>query len=464
MPNRRGRRTAGWARRSAIVAAVVAVVAGVLPESPAPAVTLAGPVTVTQAFAGPIAGAVAIAWARAPDGGSPITTYGFSMSVNGGTTWSAVHSFASKNLVERSSIVPSLACTNINPGSQGCLYRIYAANVLGFGPPSKPVALWAAPGTPLALRAVADSDFNTAALTWRVPVSNGGFTITGFDVLGSMDGAASQILTTVSRPSATVPCTAKRTCAYSVRAINSRGKSPASTTATVVPAPRMVQAAALENSGSDAANGQSVLTLSWRPPFIGGLPPDHYDVEACALAVGDTTSCSPSSTAWSGVTQVFPTSGVALTASATCQATSATCLMRVRAVNARGGAGPWRAIDLEPWAPFAVTVTPGPARGSVTVHFRGPAEAGRSGPGTRHYRVLVCDTGCDATAKWRTVSDAVPWPPQPPAPYLAGWFSCRAVPRTAPSTPRHCRVRMQFVDGLGNEGILSGAAVGDEHP
>src|SRR5262249_48749764 len=139
---RLGWRTAGWLRRSAVVAAAGAVIAGLAPATPAPAVTLAGPPLITLSFAGPEPGAVGIGGSQAGDGGSPITTYGFPMSVNGGTTWSAVHSFASKSLVQTSATFPSLVCTNANPGSQGCLYRIHAANVLGFGPPSKPVALW----------------------------------------------------------------------------------------------------------------------------------------------------------------------------------------------------------------------------------------------------------------------------------------------------------------------------------
>jgi hypothetical protein len=440
------------------------MIAGAAPATPAPAVTLAGPPVITSAFAGPAPGVVAIVWAPAPNGGSPVTTYGFSMSVNGGTTWSAVRSFASKNLEQTSGSSPALFCTNANPGSQGCLYRIYAANVLGFGPPSGAVALWASPGAPRHLDAVTDLDFNTTTLTWNVPAFNGGLPINGYDVLASMDGAASQVLTTVAALQVTVPCTGMRTCAYSVRAVNSHGTSPASATATVTPAPGTVRNMAIANPGSDAATGRSVLQLKWAQPLTG-LPVDRYQISMCGLVVGAPASCDPANASWIAVTEVFPTAGDPLAASANCQAGHATCFMRVRGVNARGGAGPWHSIGLEPWAPYAVTVNPGPGRGSVTVHFKGPAESGLSGAGFKHYRVIVCDTVCNFRRNWRTVSDAVPYPPDGTAPYLAGWFYCRAVPpKTTPPQPRQCRVRMQFVDGLGNAGILSAAVVGDERP
>ena len=132
-------------------------------------------------------------------------------------------------------------------------------------------------------------------------------------------------------------------------------------------------------------------------------------------------------------------------------------------MNVRGGEGPWREIDLEPWAPYSVTVKPGPARGSVTLHFLGPGESGRAGTGTKHYRVIVCDTVCNVASSWRTVSDAVPYPPAAPAPYLAGSFPCHATPLTGSAPACRCRVRMQFVDGAGNAGIVSAVASGLEH-
>jgi hypothetical protein len=440
-----------------------AIVAGVVPATSAPAVTLPRGPLVTAAFAGPATGAVAIVWVKPVDGGSQIMTYGFSVSVNGGTTWTAVRSFASKSLVQTTATFPALVCTNTTPGSQGCLFRIYAANLLGFGAPSKPVALWTAPGAPRALDAVANPEFTTAALTWQAPSVNGGLMITGYNVLGSMDGAAAQLLTTVSTRAATVACTGARTCAYSVRAINSHGTGPASSPATVTPAPGPPQRLTLKNGGSNSATGRSVLNFAWAQALTG-LPADRYDVEVCSLRVGVPTACDPLSTSWTGRTELFPITGASLAVTAGCPAGQLTCLMRVRAVNDRGGEGPWRALDLRPWAPYSLTVTSGPARGSVTVHFRGPAESGLTGTETKHYRVIVCDTVCNVAANWRIASDAVPYPPTAPAPYLAGSFSCRAVPPGIAPQPRQCRVRMQFVDGMGNAGSLSAAASGPEHP
>lgn len=469
-PKRLGRRTAGWVRRSVVIGAAAAILVGAAPEAPAPAITLAGPPLIVTAVAGPAPGAVLITWAKAQDGGSAVTTYGFSVSVNGGTTWSATKSFGSNRLAQSTALFPSFVCSNASPGSQGCLFRIYAANALGFGPPSKPVALWTSPSAPRAVDATAtDVDFNSATVTWIRPTVDGGLTITGYEVFGSMDGAAAQLLTTVTTLRATVPCPAKSTCTYSVRAVNAHGKSPMSKTSTVTPAPGPVQALTLRNPGSDPATGQSLLDLTWTRSLTG-LAVDRYDVELCGLRVGLPASCAATNPGWTEAGAVFPVTGVPLTASANCQAGYATCLMRVRAMNARGGVGPWRTIDLQPWAPFDVTVSGGKYPGTVWVHFRGPAESGHTGTGTKHYRVMVCETGCGATRNWRTVSDSVPYPPTGSAPYLAGLFSCRppAVPSLQPASAsgesRECRVRMQFVDGLGDASILSAAVIGNEHP
>jgi hypothetical protein len=446
-----------------MVGAAVVVVVAAAPVASAPAATLAGPPLITHAIAGPATGRVTLTWTRGGDGGTPITTYGFSESINGGSTWTAVHSFASKNLTQSTGTFPSLVCTNTSPGSKGCLFRIHSANALGFGAPSKPAALWTVPSAPraLSLAAVAP-DFSTVTLVWKVPVVNGGFAITGFDVLGSMDGGVAQTLTTTSATNATVSCPAKRTCLYSVRAINPQGKSPASAPLTVTPAPGVVQHMTVRNSGSDTATGLSVVDLGWTDPLTGLRPVDHYDIQRCDLRVALLTSCDPSSTGWVADGQVFPVAGVPLAAEANCPAGYATCFVRVRAVNGRGGAGAWRTLGLEPWAPYSLTVAPGRARGSVIVHFNGPAESGRTGPAAKHYRVMVCDEGCGSASNWETVSDAVPYPPTPPTPYLAGTFSCRTIPPLAAPQTRQCRVRMQFVDGLGNTGILSAAAVGTE--
>jgi hypothetical protein len=374
-----------------------------------------------------------------------------------------VRSFASKSLVQTTGSFPALVCTNTAPGSQGCLFRIYAANLLGFGAPSKPVALWAVPSAPRALDVLADPDFTTAALMWKPPAADGGLRVTGYDVLGSMDGAPPHVLTTVATLNASVACTAARTCAYSVRAINAHGKGPASAPATVTPAPGQPQGVTLENTGSDPATGRTVLKIAWLPP-VSGLPPEHFDAEVCGLRVDVPGSCDPASSGWAGRIQMYPVTGAPFALTANCQSGVLTCLMRVRGVNDRGGEGAWRAVDLRPWAPFSLTVAPGPTRGSVTVHFLGPRESGRSGTETKHYRVIVCDTVCNVASNWRIASDAVPYPPTPPAPFLAGSFLCRAAPVTGPPQPRQCRVRMQFFDGTGAAGILSAAASGSERP
>jgi hypothetical protein len=473
---RLGRRRTGWRQRSVFVAAVASVSAaiGAASVASAPAATLPMPPVVLAAAAGsaggPAPGAVFVRWAAAKDGGSRITTYGFSVSVNGGTTWSAERAFNSTALVQATKIFPAFVCSNTKPGSKGCLFRIYSTSAVGTGPPSKPVALWTVPGAPRALTAIPGSGLDTTGLIWKVPVSTGGLLLTGFDVSASMDGhAATHSLVAATVRSVTLPCTGERTCAYSVRAANSQGASPPSATVTITTAPGSPTAVTLHNAGSDPSTGYSVLDLGWRDP-VTGLVVDHYDVEQCGARVGLVHSCDPSSLAWNGRRFILPSISAPLESHANCRAGYATCYMRVRGVNARGGAGVWRTLDLEPWAPFGVKVTPGATRGTVVVKFSGPAESGRSSTtALKHYRVFVCEIACTVAASWRVVSDAVPYPPAGNAPFTAGTFQCHTVPsppapaQTQSIAARQCQVRMQFVDGLGAAGSMSGLAIGSEH-
>ena len=205
------------------------------------------------------------------------------------------------------------------------------------------------------------------------------------------------------------------------------------------------------------------MAVAWSPSLTGQAI-DHYDVEQCGMVVGAIHTCDATSSSWTDRVEVDPGSGNRLTTSATCNAGLATCVVRIRGVNERGGAGAWHALDLEPWAPFGVSVAPGPSHRSVVVKFSGPTESGAGPTAAKHYRLLVCDGNCGVSSSWQTASDALPYPPVGTAPFTAGTFSCAtAVPAIQSVGPRQCQVRMQFVGGSGEVSISSAIGRGLEH-
>ena len=215
---RLGGRASAWARRSTVVAAAIVAV-GVVPISSAPAANTPGVPVITRGAAGPAAGAVLISWSLPARGGGPITDYKYTMSVDGGATWSRARAFGSPVRIESTVARPSFVCPNSLPGSKGCLYRIFAVNVYGTGFASKPVALWTVPDAPVARGAFpTDNTFSTMSFFWSPPVHTGGLPITGYQVSGSMDGGPKQALVVTTTPTASVPCTGTTTCSYTVRA------------------------------------------------------------------------------------------------------------------------------------------------------------------------------------------------------------------------------------------------------
>jgi len=443
------------ARGAAVVALVIGAVA-IPAASAAPAAGTPGPPRVTYASAGPDPGAVNLQWLAPSDPGTTaVTAYLFSISLDGGTTWSPPVSFGNTNHFAYSFAVPAIRCTDIAVGSKGCSYRIYAQNASGIGSPSPAVVLWVAPSAPgITSTALADPSYGHVLVHWVPSNITGGFAPT-YTVMASMDGHAEQAATTTSANAISVPCSGAVTCTYRVRAATSLGTSGFGPAATFVTAPGGVGRLSAQNTNPDVVSGNSTVRVTWTPP-VAGMPAASYQVQRCFIRGGVTTGCTTTAGAWgytAAVQAVTPTGTVAATQP--CAEGSATCHYRVRGLNARGGAGGWLMAGIEPWAPFGVRTTPGRTKGTVSVTFNGPAESGAGAPAAKHYQVLFCTSNCNDATRWRDSGLKIPYPPNGTAPFAAGTFACKN-----PVTTLTCYVRMRFIDGLGRSSALTTALTG----
>src|SRR5262245_10965227 len=105
----------------AVAAAVTVGLVSVVPRSSSAVIVTPGEPTAVAATAGPAPGAVRISW-QAPTwhGTSAITTYMYSVSVDGGTTWSPPATLNRTIHLVDSSEFPAIACHNTAIGSKGC--------------------------------------------------------------------------------------------------------------------------------------------------------------------------------------------------------------------------------------------------------------------------------------------------------------------------------------------------------
>ncbi len=453
---RRDARRTGLAKASILVAVVTlafAVLVAAASAAPLPGSPDAPVIQVV--LSGTLPGEVFLQWSAPFAGNSLISSYAFSESNDGGTTWSAITSFHSTAHFQSSTSVPALACANITPGSLGCEYRIYAVNNSGPGAPSKAIGAWIPPSAPIAIGGIPLPDFGSVAVHWPAAKITGGLPIT-YDVLGAMDGGATSVVGTTSGTNTVVPCFGALSCTYRVRARNSQGNSAVGPQLNIVTAPGVVTTPSAAVTGVDLGSGISTLHLSWAAPGLGnGLPPVSYEIESCLVGAGKTTGCESTSTAWSAATTVALPAHDPDTLTRSCQSGVATCEYRVRGRNARGGVSAWHAFSLQPWTPFGVTVARGRSFGFVTVTFQGPAESGAGANSAKRYRVYFCTSRCSNDDRWFSSGLNVLYPPTGAAPFTAGSFFCHGL-----GPHPTCQVRMRFVDGLGRDSSVSAIATG----
>ena len=216
---------------------------------------------------------VVLTW-TAPNnnGGSPITNYNV---YRGTTSGGEVFLFTLGNVL-----------TNTNTGltnGQIYYYKVTAVNSVGEGPPSNEVSATPAtvPGTPQSLSL--DPGNAQVILTWSIPTSNGGSTITGYKVYRSTTETGTFSL--VASPSGTTYTDSSlsngQTYWYEVSAVNAVGEG--AMTSSISATPYTVPNAP---TGLTAIANDSQVTLNWTAPsFNGGRAIDYYVIYQDGVAL-----------------------------------------------------------------------------------------------------------------------------------------------------------------------------------
>src|SRR5216684_8819409 len=131
------------------------------------------------------------------------------------------------------------------------------------------------PGAPTALTATAGNA--SISLSWTAPASNGGASITGYNVLRSTTSGAETALSSGVFGTAFTDSTVRNgnTYIYKVTAVKSVGPGPPSNEASATPAPTVPSAP----QNLVAVAGNSGVALSWAAPASnGGAPVTSYNV------------------------------------------------------------------------------------------------------------------------------------------------------------------------------------------
>src|SRR6266852_6389682 len=228
------------------------------------------------------------------------------------------------------------------------------------------------PGAPTALTATAGNA--SISLSWTAPASNGGASITGYNVLRSTTSGAETALSSGVFGTAFTDSTVSNgtTYFYKVAAVNSVGPGPLSNEASATPA---TVPSAPQNLVASAGNGS--VSLSWTAPASnGGAPVTSYNVLRSTTSGAETALSS-------GVTGTTYTDSSALNGT--------TYFYKVTAVNS---AGPGAASNEASATPTAAPTVPSAPQnltasaGNASVLLSWAAPASNGGAPVTSYNVL----------------------------------------------------------------------------
>ncbi len=259
-------------------------------------------------------GQIRLSWlAPLSNGGLPVTDYLIQRSANGTSGWVTIN--------DGVSTTTTYTVTGLVNGTK-YYFRVLAKNVIGARAASNVVNQTPRPAPPTAPRTLTATPGSAQVrLSWLLPASNGGSTVTDYIIQRSANGTSGWVTindgvrTTTSY---TVTGLVNGTRYYfRVLAKNAIGNSPASNIANATP--RTVPGAP---SGLRATAGVRSVTLAWNAPATGGAPIADYVIQR-----------STNGTTWTTVADGVSTSR---TATVTGLSSGVRYQFRVAARNAAG--------------------------------------------------------------------------------------------------------------------------------
>jgi titin len=348
------------------------------------AIPVTEPAAPTLTSATPGNGQVVLSWsAPADDGGSPVTDYVIYEYPGSNTA-------ATATPVDTHSAGTTATVTGLENG-ESYTFTIEAVNSVGNGPASgslsaTPVSV---PGAPAAGSATAGN--GQVQISWSAPSTNGGLPITGYVINEYVGRSTSGTLKTIATGSTATSDTIAgltngQPYTFTVQAINSVGKSLASSSLSATPA-TVPGVPSLD----PATPGDSQVQLSWSAPPDGGAPITGYVINEY---LGGSVSGTPTTT-----TTASPTTSDTITGLANGQQYTFT----VQAINVAGPGSPAQSVTATPrTVPDAPVLTATPGGGEVTLSWTAPTDGGAA---IDHY-VIDQFAGSSATGTPTTITTA----------------------------------------------------------
>ncbi|MBS2025330.1 MAG: fibronectin type III domain-containing protein, partial [Deltaproteobacteria bacterium] len=302
------------------VAAVNAVGTGAASDQAGPATPATLPGKPTALTATPGVQKANLTWTAPDSGGSPITTYKVTQSLDGGTTYTNANAAVSST----TAVVTGLA------NGATVTFKVAAITAIGTGEASDPstaITLPSLPGAPTGLTATQGNA--SAGLTWTAPASAS--PITGYTVAWTATGASAGTAS-VSDGSATsftvTGLTNGATYTFTLSASTAAGAGPSSDASNAVTPSGPVTAP----QNVTATRGDQQISVSWAAPASnGGTAITGYTLTATPGAgspVTATTGGSATSGTIAGLANgtaytvsVFATNGAGPGASGTASGT-----------------------------------------------------------------------------------------------------------------------------------------------
>jgi len=328
-------------------------------------------------------------------GGSPITGYRISRSIDGGITYTPLATTTETTYIHRGLTAGVLGAYQINT-----LNSVGASNSISASANTVDASTTTVPGDPTALTAAA-SGRTLIQLSWTAPTDDGGSAVTGYRIERSNDGSTGWADVEDDTESTATTYLDRGlnpgvTRSYRVRAINGKGTGIYSIAASATTVAGNVASIPSDPTELEAtAGGLTSINLSWTAPANnGGSRISGYRIEG-----------SPNgSTNWSDVED--DTESTLTTYTDTGLSPSTTRYYRVYAINTTGES---LASNIDDATTVALTVPSAPrslvaaASGQTAITLAWQAPTSNGGSPLTGYRIQWSADGSDP---WANVSPA----------------------------------------------------------